>query len=270
MEHINNMQTAIRQSISHSDQQCQVHGISLMQFKGDEICPRCYLEAEDKKLQQEQQRLYEESINNRKYKVFENQSLIEDHTLIDCRLHTYPDAHVEEKENKRKAEEAASRLIKGDSFNVILQGKQGTGKSGLAYSILYHINENSNKEKSCLFASVAQIMRLIRQSFNEKHTRYTESYFIDLLSSVDVLCLDDLGAETGAIDSERQATNFVQRVLYEVTNARQSKATILTTNLTGDQLRSQYDSKLISRLFKNPYYIVFKDSPDKRITGMPF
>ena len=61
-------------------------------------------------------------------------------------------------------------------------------------------------------------MRKIKDSFSNRQSKYTERYFVDLLSSVDFLALDDVGAETGAIDTDiKTASDFVQRILYAIT-----------------------------------------------------
>jgi DNA replication protein DnaC len=126
------------------------------------------------------------------------------------------------------------------------------------------------RDKSCLFVSIDAMLRKIKNSFNDKESRFTEEYFNKLLSNVDFLVLDDLGAETGAIDTSKTATDFVQRVLYGITNTRQDKATILTTNLDSKTLFSMYDKKLVSRLFRKPKYVIFKESKDKRTSNIPF
>lgn len=68
---------------------------------------------------------------------------------------------------------------------------QGAGKSHLAYSILrelrghfYEISDGEkdndeltySKMKSCLYVEIEQLMRLIKDSFNNKESKYTEEY----------------------------------------------------------------------------------------------
>ena len=114
------------------------------------------------------------------------------------------------------------------------------------------------------------MLRTIKDSFSNRESRYTERYFVDLLSKVDFLALDDIGAETGAIDTDKTATDFVQRVLYAITSTRQDKATIVTTNLNSEVLFKMYDKKLVSRLLRNPKYVLFKETKDKRLSNIPF
>lgn len=82
--------------------------------------------------------------------------------------------------------------------------------------------------------------------------------------------LDDLGAESGAIDIEKAATDFVHKFLYALSSSRQHKVTIYTTNLSSTTLTKLYDEKLLSRCFKKPKFIVFKETKDYRIGDVPF
>ena len=95
-------------------------------------------------------------------------------------------------------------------------------------------------------------------------------YFVDLLSKVDYLVLDDLGAETGAVGTKKKASDFIQRVLYAIANGRQSKSTIVTSNLSIPALQDMYDTKLISRLLRDTYQIHFTNTSDKRVRKIEF
>ncbi|MED4718632.1 ATP-binding protein [Bacillus badius] len=251
-----------------------VKPIQRMIVDGEVVCPNCELEAVTAKTEEVErekylQTEYKMSEGQKKKRVFKRDSVVTDETILNARFSNYREDGTEEAENKRSMIEVAERLKAGQVFNTILQGNQGAGKSHLAYAALEEINQ-SDLEVSCLFISIEEMMRLIRDSFGNKDSKYTENYFVELLSSADYLVLDDLGAETGAIDTDKQATNFVQRVLYAITNARQNKATIITTNLSSQSLFSIYDKKLVSRLFKKPNFILFKETKDKRMLNLPF
>jgi DNA replication protein DnaC len=239
-----------------------------MIINGNVVCPRCELEKEHQRMQQEVQTSYDQLLLNEKYNILFHKSITEDKTLLDARFSNYITEQQEESENKKTVLECLDRYKKGEMFNLILQGKQGTGKSHLAYSTIYELNET--RKYSCLFVSVDAMLRKIKDTFNNKDSKYSEEYFNELLSTVDYLVLDDIGAETGAIDTTKTATDFVQRVLYGITTVRQDKATIVTTNLDSKTLFSMYDKKLISRLFKKPKYVMFKETKDKRTSNIPF
>lgn len=270
---------SLRKRMEYHSSYCQLHTyvragelhvkpIQNMVINGKILCPRCETEKNQAKLQDELTAYYTQSKQNETYNILFSKSVLEDNTLKDARFSTYKIEEPEETENKKQVLECLERFKQGEPFNLILQGKQGTGKSHLGYSLLYELNES--RDKSCLFISVDAMLRKIKASFSNKESKYTEEYFNHLLSSVDFLVLDDLGAETGAIDTAKTATDFVQRVLYGMTNVRQDKATIITTNLDSKTLYTMYDKKLISRLFKRPKYVIFKDTKDKRTSVIPF
>ncbi len=246
-----------------------INPIQKMVIEGQVICPRCELEKEQQALTNKVQAYYDDIQGQKIYNTFFNKSIITDRTILSAAFENYETSIQEEIQNKNTCLEIAERLKSGQIFNTFLQGIQGTGKSHLAYSILRKIND-AQLNKSCLFVNVEDMMRKIKDSFSNRESRYTERYFVDLLSKVDFLALDDIGAETGAIDTDKTATDFVQRVLYAITSTRQDKATIVTTNLTSEVLFKMYDKKLVSRLLKNPKYVLFKETKDKRLSNIPF
>jgi DNA replication protein DnaC len=273
------MPEPLRKRIIYHSSFCDKHGfyrgeqwvnnlIQRMVINDEVVCPRCETEEASKKLESEMQAQFDQLQANEKYNTLFTKSITEDKTLLDARFDTYIVTDIEETRNKELVLDALEHYKKGEIFNLILQGKQGTGKSHLAYSTLYDLN--LSRKFSCLFVSVDAMLRKIKDSFGNKESKYTEEYFNHLLSDVDFLVLDDIGAETGAIDTTKTATDFVQRVLYGITTVRQDKATIVTTNLDSKTLFSMYDKKLISRLFKKPKYVIFKETKDKRTSNIPF
>jgi DNA replication protein DnaC len=241
-----------------------------MVINGEVVCPRCKLEEQDRALEDEMKAFHKEALQRKDYNILFYESILQDATLLNARLHNYSAREPEEIENKHKVEAALKRLKAGEIFNMLLQGNPGAGKSHLAYSVLYELNEMKVPDRTCLFIDVDAMLRKIRASFKDKDSKYTEEYFVKLMSEAEFLVLDDLGAETGAIDSDKGASNFVHRVLYAVANARQDKATITTTNLKSETLFGMYDSKLVSRLLKQATYVIFKETKDKRLQNLLF
>jgi DNA replication protein DnaC len=265
MEEVKPLESLRRKMAYHSDT-CDKHPrpVQKMVINGEVVCPRC--KNEENTLELEKQLNQEIAVRKEstKYNILFDRSVIEDGTLLQARLRNFYAKEQEEIENKRLVEAYIQRYMDGDQFNLILQGKAGVGKSHLAYAVLYELNEL--KQYSCLFISINAMLRKIKASFGNKESQYTEEYFNRLLSDVDFLVLDDLGAETGAINTDKSATDFVQRVLYDIATTRQSKSTIITTNLNSQTLYTMYDQKLVSRLLRNPEVIVFRETKDKRFT----
>ncbi|MCA1029317.1 ATP-binding protein [Cytobacillus kochii] len=250
-----------------------INPVTKMKINGKVVCPRCEVERENELIQKAEQEKYERHLEelknrNKSPRIFHDKSIITDMTITRATFDNYLADCREESINKESMLEVLRRYTDGEVFNVILQGNPGAGKSHLAYALMKSINETG--EYSCLYISVDEMLSRIRDSFSNRESIYTQSYLVDLMSNVDFLVLDDLGAETGAIDTDKTATDFTHKVLYSVTSKRQDKATVLTTNLSSTQLFKLYDKKLVSRLMKNPKYIVFKEAKDKRMANIPF
>ncbi|ALC84055.1 hypothetical protein AM592_01610 [Bacillus gobiensis] len=243
--------------------------------KGDAFCPICAAQESTKKLEKEVQASIDQAEAARAEAsklehVLLRKSIVPDQELLNASFDNYITDCQETSSNLKSAKECFAHYKENLTFNIFFQGKQGAGKSHLAYSILREINDDKQMDKSSLFVSVEEMMRLMKDSFGDKKSKYTERYFIDLLASVDYLVLDDIGAETGAIDSEKQATDFVQRIIYAVLTKRQHKSTIITTNLNKESIFNMYDKKLVSRMLKRPKYILFKNAKDRRKEDIPF
>jgi DNA replication protein DnaC len=208
-----------------------------------------------------------------RYKTLSKKSIVSDVTILDATLQNYTITCKEQGENLKRVKELLERLKDGDNFNIILQGKQGAGKSHLGYSVLKELNEYFNQQepnKMCLFMSVDDMFREIKKSFNDDETKFTEYYFVKLCSEADFLVLDDLGAESGAVERDKPASDYVQTILNGIMNARQNKTTITTTNITGETMFKLYGKRLVSRVLRRREVIKFVESPDKRLEALEF
>lgn len=180
-------------------------------------------------------------------------------------------ASAQEKNGFQSAEalEIQNQLLKLDrqtAFNVIFSGVPGVGKSHLGMSILKYVNENANPLVSCLFISVNDLMRMIKDSITNKQSRYTEENMIRALSKADLLVLDDLGSESSFRKKETsESSEYNQRVLFSILNSR--TRTIITTNLSSRELEEIYNPKIVSRIYRGVegHIIKFtKATKDKR------
>lgn len=252
-----------------SDKRCPTHDIELVSAFGREpICIECKrlgLEKQESKLVSD---ILEEQNKINTYDWLERHSIYLDQTLKNVSFDNYKTDDVETKLNKDKSLNIAREYYQGATYNTIFTGKPGTGKSHLSMSMLKIVNENSKPYKKCLFVSIDEVMRKIKDGFNKRDSMYTEEYVTNLLTSADLLVIDDLGAETGAISSEKMATDFTTKVLYSIMNGRMNKPTIITTNLTSREMAKMYDQKLISRFLRGAegHAVKFDKTNDKRIS----
>lgn len=153
-------------------------------------------------------------------------------------------------ENKQLARKLAGRYLdRSYKANTILTGVPGVGKTHLAVSMVKAVNENIAPSTHCLFVSVNEMVRQVKQSFNDKSSRFTESYVTRLCGSVNLLVLDDLGSEASFKSKSNEASDWVQQLLFGILNKRSGR-TIITTNLNSEQLTTIYNPKILSRIYR--------------------
>ena len=73
------------------------------------------------------------------------------------------------------------------------------------------------------------------------------------MRTVDLLVIDDLATES----TFSKDNSWVQGVIYNIYNAREGN-TIITSNLTGKEMRSSYDDKIVSRIMEGSKNSVVK------------
>lgn len=243
--------------------------VQMMLMNNEEVCPRCACDNETKRLEDEASAQYQNTLDNEEYDILEKQSIYQDETIKDATFEGYvldADQH-EARTHLQQVLQSVDDYKQGRRFNLWLTGNVGVGKSHLSTSIL---KELRNINTSCVFIDVDQMLRMIRDSFSNKESKYTENYFVELATSVDFLVLDDLGAETGNIDTDKAASDFTSKVLRAIVNGRQHKSTIFTTNLSYKKLLAMYDAKLVDRMLKNGRIINYVDTLSYRTKNSMF
>ena len=233
--------------------------VQLMLTNGQEVCPRCACDNETKRLEDEVNDQYRHMRTHEAYDILDKQSVYQDETVKNATFENYlldEDQH-EARTHLQKVMQALEDYKQGYRFNLWLTGNVGVGKSHLAMSIL---KELRTLHTSCVFIDVDQMLRMIRDSFNNKESKYTENYFIELITSVDFLVLDDLGAETGNINTDKAASDYTSRILRAIVNGRQHKSTLFTTNLSYKKIISVYDAKLADRMLKDARVVNYVDT----------
>lgn len=155
-----------------------------------------------------------------------------------------------------KYKESLLRAIKTPSASLYFYGKCGCGKTHLAVSILRELCVSKNNPgERYYFKSIPELLFDIRNSFREG-SEEGEGDIIKKYLSYRFLVLDDLGAE--------KSSDFSIATLYLIINGRQNKEkpTIVTSNLTIDQIENQVDARLASRFSEYKYYFI--NMPDYR------
>ena len=119
-------------------------------------------------------------------------------------------------------------------------GRVGSGKTTLAMLVSKAAME---ADRTVAIYSLPRLLGLLRNSYDDD-ARYSLTELIDRLCSVDLLHVDDVGAE--------QSSAWVLEQLYTIVNTRYEdrKSMLLTTNLDRDELERQIGARTVSRLYE--------------------
>lgn len=114
--------------------------------------------------------------------------------------------------------------IKKRGLGIYLYGDIGTGKSLLTACIGNYL---LSKFTTVLFTNFFEIAKQIKKTFTDNSM--TESTFIERLTNVDLLIIDDLGTEIVVKNGEK---TWIQDKIYDIINARyiNQKSTIFSSN----------------------------------------
>lgn len=282
VEQANNIVKAMNRIEFHPTMQCEEkneygkqHGLSYMQVNGEWQCTLCATRQFNKQAEAEET---EKSINadrKRRTRALNELSVYRDNTLSGATFDKYMADNRfndEVRANKQKAQQLAERLSNGEVLNVFIQSNEtGVGKSHLAMAILEYVNSTPDAVaigKECVFLEMANIYDLVLDSMGDDESKYTLMYFSEMAKRADLLVLDDLGAEIGNINTNKQASDFASRFFRSLVDARQDKSTIYTTNLSSAKLGEVYDRKVVSRVLRGTKakngFVIFNNTKDLR------
>lgn len=151
--------------------------------------------------------------------------------------------------------------------SILFTGKTGCGKTHLAVSVVRELVKRG-AGVNYYFTTAPELLLEIRDTFNKNskakaasddgwnYTIQTESDVIDKYSTCELLILDDLGAE--------KISDFTIQSLYLVIDRRNKnlKPTIVTTNLSLEEIETLIDARMASRL--SDMKIIKLNMPDYR------
>jgi DNA replication protein DnaC len=115
---------------------------------------------------------------------------------------------------------------------MFLWGPTGRGKTGLAVGIL---RELAQRGHSVALRNVPDLLSTIKSTFSQDDDE-SESSILEVLTAVDVLCLDDLGAEY-----HRGREDWAAEKVFQIVASRHAalKRTIVTSNSSLDELQDR-------------------------------
>ena len=153
--------------------------------------------------------------------------------------------------NLKYAGKESIRTDMKNNTNMLISGDPGTGKTHMAVGLLIEFGRyNPHKFH---FENLPDLFLRI-QGCIKKDEDYTA--IIDEAIKYDTLVLDDMGA--GKI------TDYRREVLYNIISGRgfEEHQTIITTNMTMEQIRVDFDERLASRL--SEYKLIHMIGKDHR------
>ncbi len=179
-------------------------------------------------------------------------------------------------DNYKGNNQLIANLKKHSGGNVVFSGNTGVGKTHLAVALMRELEQKqwisrckmniqlakegkvpvwkSRPEK--IFVTVPDLLLTIRESFKDR-AEVSEGQLIDRYSEVPLLVLDDLGSE--------KATDYALTTLYILIDRRyrEEMDTIITTNLTLDEIEEHLHARIASRL-SSSIMVCINSMPDYR------
>ncbi len=124
----------------------------------------------------------------------------------------------------------------GSGYGLLMLGNTGLGKTHLSLAVA---NTVIKKGYSVVYNSTPELMRQLDKEFFGRADTDT----MQLITSCDLLILDDLGAET-------RSDRYIS-MLYEIVNSRQNRQLpmIVNSNLAVEEIKNRYQDRIWSRLF---------------------
>lgn len=217
------------------------------------VCEFCHREEQEQQNAIKAQEQYEREQEQKRLYFLKDFSLMDD-DLKSASFDNYQASTREQKEDLKNVRSQLKGYLDGQDYNIVLVGDTGVGKSHLAYSALKVLSEHT--KKMGIFINVVDLLVKIKEDFS------LEAEYIRRISEAEWLVLDDLGTE--------KVTEWSSGILYSILNKRTK--TIITTNLSPQDILGTYGKRVYSRVFKktglgttNEHVYQFKTKQDKRM-----
>lgn len=126
--------------------------------------------------------------------------------------------------------------------SIFLTGNTGTGKTHLSVSLMlaWLIKNKPDSTKDYpRFLPAVELFLELKQTFGSDGS---ESEILDIYSRVPLLCIDDVGAERISDWSRQSLYTLIDR------RYREMKQTIITSNLSLDEIATLIDDRIASRI----------------------
>lgn len=179
-------------------------------------------------------------------------NILEQENFQTFSYHYYADNYLDSitettpKENMKKIVKISTNFI--DNFgsvydNLIFYGATGVGKTFLTHCIA---KELLDKAFSVIYLSAIQLFDFLAASqFSSKEAKAASAELVKHIYECDLLIIDDLGTE--------MTNSFTNTALFNCLNERhcKQKSTIISTNLSIEELKNTYSERIFSRITSN-------------------
>lgn len=249
----------------HLEQKCSKHGLNMYTYKNHEgeqvtYCPQCQAEA----LEALQERFDQEARQSIIARKFRENSLVNS-KMWACTFDSFvvEDGSREAVMKKKVSKAAEAFAAKKVAHHAVLYGQPGAGKSHLAMALMQKVHETSGQTMA--FINISRLFSHLKSSFDDPSEYWTKEKALQIMTGVDLLCIDDLGTESSMGRSGQEATKWAQDIIYDV--LENQDRIVITTNLSEQEMKRVYDAKIFSRIFANSQNTRFDFSgiPDKRL-----
>ncbi len=246
-------------AISRKKEQLLIsHGFSSDYLKPVYTCPDCqdtgYIDG--KKCS-----CLEKEIVNFLYSQSNLKDILDYENFSHFNLEYYPDDYTEEatgltpRDNIRNVLSAVRTFIKNfstESGNLLLYGNTGVGKTFLTNCIA---KELLDKSYTVVYLTSVKLFDILETNkFDKEISRTEKDASLSYILASDLLIIDDLGTELN--------NSFTSSQLYHCIDTRLTRhcSTIISTNLSFDDLREHYSERIFSRITSN--YTLLKITGD--------
>lgn len=237
-------------TISVSENRCPVCSKKYLIKDKKEFCFHCTeIAVADKSISKEASSWIKNRETEEVLNVFKNHSLINKDLEL-AELNTFKPQNQSQQDALTKAREYVESFDGKSGFFFI--GEPGRGKSHLAAGIA---KELTLRKKTCIFISLPRLLTEIKSTYNKK-SDVSEKDILKAMQNVDLLILDDVGAEKADEDERKGA--WARGKTFEVLDSRLGKSNVITTNYRSKDLIKMYGERDFSRMVQNTVPVIIE------------
>ncbi len=211
----------------------------------EEFCPQC------RSVEQEDQQLAKETLAiKRKNEIIHLYDSFSDNSLINPKLKkatfdSYIPPTAELANAKDVMMDFAENFDPNNPNSIVITGSYRVGKSHLCVAATKEI---MRKGYSAMFIEMNALFTKITSTWN-KNSELTEDKLMSIIANVDVLVLDDFGAEFTEKDAE--GVTWKKTKTKDILERRLGRTNLFTTNFGVMELAEMYGEREFSRIMED-------------------